>query len=113
MSVNRCRTAALASAMVVNADLETANHQRTQQETETSKMSVSTHPPQGDTPAGQTEWVSKAKAVAYLRNKGFEAVTFETLKGYAYKTGQLPKPKVIGKRAYWRVADLDKLVESL
>lgn len=60
-----------------------------------------------------TEWLSREKAVLYVQRKGIETFTRETLKHYAYRTDLLPKPKVVGRHAYWRVADLDRFVDQL
>lgn len=53
------------------------------------------------------------ESVQYLRDLGFATVTTETIKRCAYRTGQLPRPKVAGRRAYWARADLDALIERL
>lgn len=61
----------------------------------------------------EAEWLSAEKAVQHVQRKGIETFTRETLKHYAYRTDLLPKPKVVGRHAYWRVADLDRFVEQL
>jgi hypothetical protein len=64
-------------------------------------------------PEANTEWVLKDKAVEHMQGKGLEEFTEETLKHYAYRTDLLPRPKVIGKHAYYRLSDLDALIEKL
>jgi hypothetical protein len=61
----------------------------------------------------RAEWVRGPGAVEHIRNNGFDAFTYNTLKHYAYDTDLLPKPKVVGGHAYWRISDLDKLIEAL
>jgi len=51
------------------------------------------------------------EAVQYLRDLGFVTVTVETIKRCSYRTEQLPRPKVVGRRAYWARTDLDALIE--
>jgi len=63
--------------------------------------------------AERAEWVRKDKAVEYVQIKGIDTFAIETLKHYAYRTDLLPKPKVVGRHAYWKISDLDKFVESL
>lgn len=61
----------------------------------------------------EAEWLSAEMAVQHVQRKGIETFSRETLKHYAYRTDLLPKPKVVGRHAYWRVADLDRFVEQL
>ncbi len=61
----------------------------------------------------EPKWLSAERAVQHIQRKGIETFTRETLKHYAYRTDLLPKPKVVGKHAYWRVADLDRFVDQL
>jgi hypothetical protein len=53
------------------------------------------------------------EAVDFLHALGFTTATVETVKYHAYYTGKLPKPKIVGRRAYWARTDLDALVEQL
>jgi len=61
----------------------------------------------------QDRWVRRQHAIEYMQAKGFDLFTYETLRHYAYETDLLPRPKVVGRHAYWRLSDLEKLVESL
>lgn len=58
-------------------------------------------------------YLTANEAAQYLRDLGFTSVTVETIKHYAYRTGQLARPKVAGRHAYWARKDLDQLVENL
>lgn len=53
------------------------------------------------------------QAVEYLQSLGFESCTADTIRYLAYEKGALPRPKVVGRRAYWSRADLDRYVENL
>jgi hypothetical protein len=58
--------------------------------------------------------VRKDAAVEYMRTAhNLDTFTVETLKHYAYRTTLLPRPKIVGRHAYWHTADLDRLVETL
>lgn len=61
----------------------------------------------------QAEWVRKQQAVEFFQSRGIDTFTVETLKNYAYNTDLLPRPKVIGRHAYWRISDLQRLLERL
>jgi hypothetical protein len=76
-------------------------------------MPVTTEQPDGDQKAPQDRWVHKQQAVEYMQNKGLDLFTYETLRHYSYETDLLPRPKVVGRHAYWRVADLERLLEQL
>lgn len=64
-------------------------------------------------PAPATEWVRPYKAVLYVRSKGFELFNEATLRHYAYRTDLLPKPKRVGKYTYYRLSDLDQMLEAM
>lgn len=53
------------------------------------------------------------EAAQYLQDKGFVSCTAETIKYLAYEKGQLDRPKIVGRRAYWSREALDKFVEEL
>ncbi|RIT57907.1 DNA-binding protein [Mycobacteroides abscessus] len=53
------------------------------------------------------------QAAEYLRDKGFVSCTAETIKYLAYEKGQLERPKIVGRRAYWSCEALDRFVEEL
>ncbi len=53
------------------------------------------------------------QAAEYLRDKGFSSCTAETIKYLAYEKGQLDRPKIIGRRAYWSREALDRFVGQL
>lgn len=56
----------------------------------------------------------KHESVEYLQTRyNLTGFTEETLKRYSYKTDLLPRPTIIGRRAYWNTADLDDLVAAL
>lgn len=59
------------------------------------------------------DWVRPYKAVLYVQSQGFELFNEATLRHYAYRTELLPKPKKVGKYAYYRLSDLDKMIEAL
>jgi hypothetical protein len=61
------------------------------------------------------QYLDMEEAVRYLHDLGLATVTPDTIRTHAYRTGKLPRPIVVGKprRSYWKLADLDKLVESL
>ncbi|MCV7024871.1 DNA-binding protein [Mycolicibacterium novocastrense] len=59
------------------------------------------------------QYLDGREAVSYLHALGFTTATVETVKYHAYYTGKLPKPKIVGRQAYWSRTDLDRLVESL
>jgi hypothetical protein len=63
----------------------------------------------------QKQYLDINEAVQYLRDLGLVTVTPDTIRTHAYRTGKLPRPKVVGRprRSYWKREDLDKLVESL
>jgi hypothetical protein len=48
-----------------------------------------------------------------MRSKGFELFNEASLRHYAYHTDLLPKPKRVGRYAYYRLSDLDKMVEAM
>lgn len=75
-------------------------------------MSVAAARPSGS-PKAEAEWVRKHEAVEFFRSRGFDKFTVETLKHYSYETDLLPRPKVVGRHAYWCVADLQQLLEAL
>jgi hypothetical protein len=54
-----------------------------------------------------------SQAAQYLQDMGFDSCTAQTIKYLAYEKGLLPRPKVVGRRAYWSRADLDKFVANL
>lgn len=53
------------------------------------------------------------QAAQYLQNLGLVSCTAQTIKYLAYETDRLPRPAILGRRAYWRRSDLDRFVESL
>ncbi|BCI86065.1 hypothetical protein NIIDMKKI_12710 [Mycobacterium kansasii] len=59
------------------------------------------------------DWVRPYKAVLYVQARGFELFNEATLRHYAYRTNLLPKPKKVGKYAYYRLSDVDRLIEAL
>lgn len=59
------------------------------------------------------DWVRPYKAVLYMHGQGFEMFNEASLRHYAYRTDLMPKPKRVGKYAYYRLSDLDKLIERL
>jgi hypothetical protein len=62
----------------------------------------------------ESRLVRSEKAVDYMQTRwGIDTFTYQTLRHYSYETDLLPRPKVIGRYAYWRIADLDALVEAL
>ena len=65
-------------------------------------------------PATESEWLTQPKAtVIYLQDLGLVSCTAQTIKYLAYETDRLPRPAILGRKAYWRRADLDRFVESL
>lgn len=65
-------------------------------------------------PATTDRLVRSEKAVEYMQTRwGIDTFTYQTLRHYSYETDLLPRPKVIGRHAYWRIADLDALVAAL
>ncbi|BCO56982.1 hypothetical protein MINTM008_23730 [Mycobacterium intracellulare] len=59
------------------------------------------------------EFLDINQAAQYLQDKGFTSCTVQTVRYLAYEKGLLPRPAVLGRRAYWRRSDLDKLIEKL
>jgi hypothetical protein len=59
------------------------------------------------------EFLDIYQTAEYLQDKGFASCTDQTIKYLAYETKKLPRPKIVGRRAYWRRSDLDAYVESL
>lgn len=53
------------------------------------------------------------QAAQYLQDLGLTSCTAQTIKYLGYETDRLPRPTVIGRKAYWKKADLDAFVESL
>lgn len=53
------------------------------------------------------------QAAQYLRDVGLTSCTAQTIKYLGYETDRLPRPTVLGRRAYWKKSDLDAFVESL
>jgi hypothetical protein len=53
------------------------------------------------------------QAAQYLQDNGFASCSRETIKYLAYETDKLPRPTIVGRRAYWKLADLERFVESL
>jgi len=53
------------------------------------------------------------QAAEYLQDMGFDSCTVDTIRYLAYEKGLLPRPKVVGRRAYWKRADLDQFVANL
>lgn len=63
--------------------------------------------------ASFAQYLDVTDAARYLNSLGFIAATVETVKYHAYYTGKLPRPKVVGRKAYWSRESLDALVEAL
>jgi hypothetical protein len=62
----------------------------------------------------ESRLVRSEKAVEYMQTHwGIDTFTYQTLRHYSYETDLLPRPKVIGRHAYWMLSDLDALVEAL
>ena len=59
------------------------------------------------------EFLDINQAAEYLQEKGFATCTRETIKYLAYETDKLPRPTIVGRRAYWRRESLDAFVENL
>lgn len=59
------------------------------------------------------EYLDIHQAAGYLQDKGFASCTAQTIKYLAYETDKLARPKLLGRRAYWSRADLDRLVDNL
>ncbi|WP_123023577.1 MerR family transcriptional regulator [Mycolicibacterium stellerae] len=53
------------------------------------------------------------QAAEYLQEMGFDSCTTDTIRYLAYEKGLLPRPKIVGGRAYWSRADLDQFVADL
>lgn len=53
------------------------------------------------------------QAAEYLQELGFESCTTDTIRYLAYEKGLLPRPKIVGRRAYWSRVDLDQFVANL
>lgn len=63
--------------------------------------------------ASFAQYLDGREAARYLNTLGFTAATVETVKYHAYYTDKLPRPKILGRKAYWSREALDRLVESL
>lgn len=63
--------------------------------------------------ASFAQYLDVADATRYLNSLGFTSATAESIKYHAYCTGRLPRPKVLGRKAYWSRESLDALVEAL
>lgn len=63
--------------------------------------------------ASFAQYLDVADAARYLNSLGFTAASAETVKYHAYYTGKLPRPKIVGRKAYWSRESLDALVEAL
>ena len=63
--------------------------------------------------ASFAQYLDATEAARYLNSLGFFAATVETVKYHAYCTGNLPRPKIMGRKAYWSRKSLDALVEAL
>lgn len=59
------------------------------------------------------KYLDLQEATRYLNSLGFVAATVETVKYHAYYTGKLPRPKIVGRKAYWSREALDALIEAL
>ncbi|WP_081287091.1 DNA-binding protein [Mycobacterium asiaticum] len=46
------------------------------------------------------KYLDLQEATRYLNSLGFAAATVETVKYHAYYTGKLPRPKIVGRKAY-------------
>jgi hypothetical protein len=64
-------------------------------------------------PTPVDDWVRPYKAVLYVQRQGFELFNEATLRHYAYRTDLLPKPKRVDKYTYYRLSDLDKMIEAM
>lgn len=53
------------------------------------------------------------QAAEYLQEFGLASCTAQTIKYLGYETDRLPRPTIIGRRAYWKKSDLDAFVDSL
>jgi predicted DNA-binding transcriptional regulator AlpA len=59
------------------------------------------------------EFLDINQAAQYLQDKGFASCTAQTIKYLAYEADRLPRPTKMGRRAYWKRADLERFVEGL
>lgn len=59
------------------------------------------------------DWVRPYKAVLYVQGQGFDRFNEASLRHYAYRTDLLPKPKKVGRYAYYRLSDLDKMIAAM
>jgi len=78
-------------------------------------MAATTEHPEGVQKATpESRLVRSEKAVEYMQTRwGIDTFTYQTLRHYSYETDLLPRPKVIGRHAYWVLSDLDALVAAL
>lgn len=61
----------------------------------------------------KARYFSAERAVEYIRSRGFESVTENTLRHASYNTKKLARPKVVGNCAHWAQTDLDAWIDSL
>jgi hypothetical protein len=59
------------------------------------------------------EFLDINQAVEYLQDKGFASCSIHTIRHLAYEKRVLPRPTIIGRRAYWKRADLERFVADL
>lgn len=53
------------------------------------------------------------QAAQFFQDKGLSSCTAETIKYLAYEKATLPRPTIVGRRAFWRLADLQSFIEAL
>lgn len=53
------------------------------------------------------------EAAAYLRSKGLDDITRNTIDHHYRKTGKLGMPKRAGRKVYWHRSQLDAFIEAL
>lgn len=53
------------------------------------------------------------EAAAYLRSKGLDDITRNTIDHHYRKTKKLGEPKRAGRKVYWHRSQLDAFIEAL
>lgn len=59
------------------------------------------------------EFLDINQAAQFFQDKGLSSCSAETIKYLAYEKGALPRPTIIGRRAFWKLADLVRFIEAL
>ena len=59
------------------------------------------------------EFLDIDQAAQFLQEKGLASCSQETIKYLSYETEKVPRPTIVGRRAYWKLVDLERFVENL